>query len=502
MTPTEALPLIIQGGMGIGVSNWILARSVSMEGHLGVVSGTCMDSLMVRRLQDGDIGGHIRRALDGFPSPDIAGSVVRKYFRPEGKAPDEPYALLSMYRQVVNKAREQVTILSNFVEVQLAKEGHDGVVGINLLTKVQMPNLASLYGAMVAGVDYVLMGAGIPKDIPGVLDAFAEGKPASIKMEVEGGDGSEELTFDPRDHWDGEPPKLKRPRFLPIISADSLARMLLKKANGKVDGFVIEGPTAGGHNAPPRGKPDFNERGEPVYGERDVCDLERMRELGLPFWLAGGSGSPEKLVEALEAGAAGVQVGTLFAYSDEAGIERSYKDHVLRQAAVGKEVDVYTDARASPTGFPFKVVQLEGSNASTKQYLARQRVCDLGYLRKAYKREDGRIDYRCPAEPVDTYVKKGGRKEDTAGRKCLCNALMADIGHAQVQRNGDVERPILTSGDDLKNLSVFLQGRARYSARDVLDYLLAGVRARRNGRHAADVPAPPTQLPRRTAAAH
>jgi NAD(P)H-dependent flavin oxidoreductase YrpB (nitropropane dioxygenase family) len=105
---------------------------------------------------------------------------------------------------------------------------------------------------------------------------------------------------------------------------------------------------------------------------------------------------------------------------------------VLQQVNRG-EIDVLTDGRASPTGYPFKIVQIETSNSSQKQYLARKRVCDLGYLRTAYRREDGRLDYRCAAEPVDTYVKKGGAAEDTVGRKCLCNALMADIGMAQVR---------------------------------------------------------------------
>src|SRR5690606_19017775 len=97
----------------------------------------------------------------------------------------QPYKLLPMYRQVVSTARQQITMLANFVEVYLAKEGHSNPVGINLLTKVQMPNLASLYGAMLAGVDYVLMGAGIPREIPGVLDAFSEHRPASLKLDVD-----------------------------------------------------------------------------------------------------------------------------------------------------------------------------------------------------------------------------------------------------------------------------------------------------------------------------
>lgn len=476
LSSNASLPLIIQGGMGIGVSSWNLARAVSLEGHLGVVSGTCIDSLFVRRLQDGDPGGHLRRAMEAFPLPEVSARALREYFLPEGREEGEPYRLLSMWRQKVGEVREQITMLASFVEVHLAKEDHEGPVGLNLLTKVQMPNLSTLYGAMLAGVDYVLMGAGIPREIPGALDAFAEHRPATLTFDVEGLERGEreELTFDPRDHWDGPPPEeLKRPWFLPIIAANSLAKMLLRKANGRIDGFVVEGPTAGGHNAPPRGRLETNERDEPIYGERDEVDLEQLAELGLPFWLAGGSGSPEGLREALDGGAAGIQVGTLFAYSDESGIDPELKQRVLDGVQEG-EVDLYTDLRASPTGFPFKVVQLEGTNSRHKLYEQRKRICDLGYLRTAYKRDDGRVGYRCPAEPVKTYEKKGGSLEATRGRKCLCNALMADVGHAQEQKGG-TERPLLTSGDDVLRLDRFLEGRRSYSARDVLEYLLSGV---------------------------
>jgi len=463
--------------MGVGVSNWVLAKAVSMRGQLGVVSGTCVDSLIVRRLQDGDIGGHVRRAMEHFPIPDVASEVLARYFKPDGLAEGEPYKAAPMYRQVVSKVREQLTIIASFVEVWLAKEGHDGVVGINLLTKVQMPNLATLYGAMLAGVDYVLMGAGIPKEIPGVLDRFARHEPASIKFEVEGlgKDESEELSFDPRVH-SPEPIEVKRPFFLPIIASNSLATMLARKASGRVDGFVIEAPTAGGHNAPPRGELVLNERGEPQYGERDEVDLEKMKEHGLPFWLAGSAGSPEKLQAALDAGAAGIQVGTLFAYSDESGITAELKREVIRQAQ-DDAIDVLTDGRASPTGFPFKVVQLGGTVSSLPVYEKRERVCDLGYLRSAFKDEKGRVNYRCAAEPVDTYVKKGGLAEDTVGRKCLCNALFATIGHAQRRDDGAVEPPLITSGDELKNIRRFIgSDRTGYTASEVIDYLMSGIR--------------------------
>jgi NAD(P)H-dependent flavin oxidoreductase YrpB (nitropropane dioxygenase family) len=313
--------------MGVAVSNWKLANAVARAGGLGVVSGSLLDTVLVRRLQDGDIGGHMRRAIAAFPIPGVGDEILKRYFSPSGRAPGTPYKLLPMYKQTVSAARQRVTVLANFVEVWLAKEGHDVPIGMNLLTKLQIPNMPSLYGAMLAGVGVVIMGAGIPREIPGVLDAFAEHRPARMRFEVEGlaRDEAEFLEFDPATIAtpDLMTKPLKRPAFLPVVSAASLAMTLARKSNGRVDGFVIEGPTAGGHNAPPRGELRLTDAGEPIYGERDVVDLAKMRELGLPFWLAGGTGSPEGLRNALACGAAGIQVGTLFAYCAESGLEAS-----------------------------------------------------------------------------------------------------------------------------------------------------------------------------------
>jgi len=466
------LPLVIQGGMGVAVSNWRLARAVSRAGMLGVVSGTALDTVLVRRLQDGDVGGHMRRALERLPLPGVAADLIRRYFRPEGRAADEPYHALPLYKQAVSAMREQVTIAANFVEVFLAKEGHAGRVGINLLTKVQMPTLGSLYGAMLAGVDVVLMGAGIPREIPGALDALAQGAPATLRFEVDGQPSDAPLTlrFDPAVHG-ATTASLTRPDFYAIVAAHSLAATLARKATGAVNGFVIEGWTAGGHNAPPRGALQLNGRGEPIYGARDEVDLAAIRELGVPFWLAGGTGSPEALRDALAQGAAGIQVGTAFAYSDESGLTSEIKRGVLRGLAAG-EVSIFTDPRASPTGFPFKVVEapsLESANGE------RTRVCDLGYLRTAARRADGRLVYRCAAGPISQFVADGGAAEATVGRKCLCNGLAAAVGLAQVRADGSRELPLVTSGDALLELVAVSRGRERYSAQDVLDHLLSPV---------------------------
>ena len=470
MDSAGQLPTIIQGGMGVAVSNWRLARAVSMRGQLGVVSGTALDTVFVRRLQDGDPGGHMRRAMEHFPIRGVAHAALDHFFLDGGREDGRAYRLLPLHRQFTSIQRQQLTMLANFVEVFLAKESHDGVIGLNLLTKVQLPTLPSLYGAMLAGVDYVLMGAGIPREIPGALDSLSEHRLTSLKFDVEGLPSTEalHLTLDPAGLETDTTISLKRPAFLPIVSANSLAATLARKANGSVEGFVVEGPTAGGHNAPPRGEPRYNDRGEPLYGDRDVVDLEKLRELNLPFWLAGGTGTPERLNEALASGAAGIQVGTLFAFCTESGFADHLKQDVLDHAARG-EVDVVTDPRASPTGYPFKVVNWPGNKSSGTM---RERKCDLGYLRIAFRRDDGKVDYRCAAEPVEDYVRKGGLEADTVGRRCLCNALTANIGQAQPRPAMQDEPPLITSGDDLAAIAGFLKGRTTYNADDVIDYLL------------------------------
>lgn len=463
--------------MGVGVSDWRLANAVSRLGQLGVVSGTAIDAVLVRRLQLGDPGGHMRRAIARFPIAGVAETVLGRYFLPAGLPPGQPFAGVAMHTQHASRAREQLTILSAFVEVHLAREGHHGPVGINLLTKIQLPNLALLYGAMLAGVDFVLMGAGIPREIPAALDALARHEPAQLRLEVEDAAAAaaqpEYLRFDPASHWDGPPPALRRPRFLAIVASNTLAAMLGKKAARRVDGFVVEGPTAGGHNAPPRDRQVSPATGEPLYGDRDVVDLDAVRALGLPFWIAGGAGWPERLAAAVAAGAAGIQVGTLFAYCDESGIDRALRRSVLEGVLRG-DVRVRTDGRASPTGFPFKVTSWSGDPAAAT---SRGRVCDLGYLRDAYRRGDGSIGYRCASEPEDQFVAKGGSPAETPDRKCLCNGLLSTIGLGQRRDGGAVEPPLVTSGDDVASLSGFLAGRTHYSAADAVRWLLGAARA-------------------------
>ncbi len=212
--------------------------------------------------------------------------------------------------------------------------------------------------------------------------------------------------------------------------------------------------------------------GEPIYGPRDVPDIEKIRAIGLPFWLAGSYGWPGKLAEARRLGAIGIQAGTAFAFCKESGISAGIKKSVFQKSLSGA-TRIFTDPLASPTGFPLKILQLEGSLSEDNVYAERRRVCDLGYLRQTYRKPDGTPGYRCPGEPVDDFLRKGGTLEETVGRKCVCNGLLATVDLGQIGSDKAPEPPLLTAGNDAGAIHRFARrGRDSYSACDVIRRLL------------------------------
>ncbi len=474
----DTLPTIIQGGMGVSVSGWQLARAVCKTGQLGVVSGTALDVVCARRLQDGDPGGHMRRALAAFPVPAMALRVMKQYYIHGGKESDAAYRTVPRMTIDPAEALQELMVVGTFCEVWLAKQEHDGPVGINFLHKIEMPLPFGLLGAMLAGVDYVLVGAGNPADVPPTIAQLARGEDVHFEVRTQGlrsDDPPVSVPCSPRELLGDVADSLPAPRFIAIVASLELAAGLADDPTTRPFGFVVEGPAAGGHNAPPRGPRRVDDLGQPIYDERDAVDLHGMTKIGLPFWLAGAYGTPEGLVEARAAGAVGIQVGTAFAYSQESGLAEHLKREVLSHALDGT-LDVRSDWRASPTGFPFRVVQLEGTVSDEAVAAQRKAVCDLGALRVPYKKESGAIDYRCPAEPLAVYQRKGGRAANAEGRKCLCNALMAAADLPQRRPDGSVEPAIVTSGDDFRAviaLASTVSEGAPYPASSVVELLLS-----------------------------
>ena len=240
-------------------------------------------------------------------------------------------------------------------------------------------------------------------------------------------------------------PPLTRPAFLAIVASTTLARRCCAR-QWRVDGFIVEGPTAGGHNAPPRGKMQLTDTGRAVYGARDDVDIEMPRprpavlagrRLRLPEGVRrcrGRSGRPGR--HRLRAAA------TNRASPDYRRCSPQVRDGDVRGQ---------TDPLASPTGFPFKVAELPGRSRRTR---LRARSRDLRPRLPARGLPPGRrqLGYRCAAEPVLAYVAKGGEVEDTAGPQVH---LQCADGHGrpwagarrQARRAG-----IVTSGDALVEL--------------------------------------------------
>ncbi len=91
----------------------------------------------------------------------------------------------------------------------------------------------------------------------------------------------------------------------------------LKARDAGVDGLVCVNRRAGGH-----------------AGSREPEVLyEELHDLGLPLICAGGVGGPERFVEAMRIGYAGVQMGTRFIATEECKAHDDYKRAILRARA-------------------------------------------------------------------------------------------------------------------------------------------------------------------------
>jgi len=482
--------------MGVRISWWVMSRIVSMMGGLGVVSGTGLEIVYPRLLQDGDHGGHVRRAFTELArrQPALAGAVWEifdKYYIEGGRAPGVPYKAVPPCRltRIENffpgpdsfwelpREMQVLTLAASFAEVWLAKEGHDGPVGINFLRKVERPLPWALYGAILAGAAYVLVGSGSPDELPGMIEKLSRHEPASMSIKVYGtssGSGRFYATARPALLSGAEKKPVPAPKFIAIVSSFGLASALASDPATRPYGFVVEGSEAGGHSAAPA-KMNFDGAGRPllVYTERDRADIGAIAGLGLPFWLAGAYASHARLHSARELGAAGIQFGTLAALSAQSGMAPELRSRVLKLLA-GGELRV-NNVMVSPTGFPFKVAQVPGTVSEPSVYLARERRCDIGLLQANYLTPEGDLGYRCPAEPVEAFKAKGGRVQNTAGRVCLCNALLAAAGMPQACPDGRTEPPIVTLGEDLDSardlLAELPPGHETYSIGKALKFL-------------------------------
>jgi NAD(P)H-dependent flavin oxidoreductase YrpB (nitropropane dioxygenase family) len=250
---------LIQGGMGVYVSNWRLAKAVAAArpgATAGTVSGTALDVVYVRLLQLGDPGGHARRALAAFDNAfgtGIGQTICERYFIDGGKAPDArfkstPMQIIRAQALAVRGSSSapaavplhlpeevvELLITTGFAEVWLAKEGHQGNIFINFVNKIELPLMYVLYGAMLAGVDGVVVGAGNPDGLPARCSQLAHHAAVTKQLPVlyqEAGEAFT-LTVDPQQLYNGAFTKnpLKRPAFLTLVALDGLVQALAASA--------------------------------------------------------------------------------------------------------------------------------------------------------------------------------------------------------------------------------------------------------------------------------
>ncbi len=282
---------VIQGGMGVGISAHRLAGTVAREGAVGTIA-----SVDLRRLH-----------------PDLM-QRLRKCHDPE-----------------VHSAAN-IEALDREIRAARAIAGPDGFIAVNIMRALS--NYAELaVQACKSGANALVVGAGLPLDLPDLTERF------------------------------------KNVLLIPILSEERGVRALVKKWMRKdrlPDAIVIEHPRyAGGHLGATRMEEVNDARFD--FG-RVLGEIQKLfRELGIalsqiPLIPAGGINSFSKIRELFELGAGAVQIGTPFAVTTEGDAHPNFK-RVLAEA--GPE-DIVTFMSAA--GLPARAVLTPW----LKRYLAKE----------------------------------------------------------------------------------------------------------------------------------
>lgn len=365
---------IVQGGMGVGISGHRLAGTVAREGAVGTIA-----SVELRRLH-----------------PDLMERV--------GKARDHG-AITATNLEALDR------------EIQGARAiaGPGGFIAVNVMKAVK--HYAELVRqACRSGANAIVMGAGLPFDLPELVE------------------GHDEVAL------------------IPILSEERGVRAVLKKWMRKghlPDAIVIEHPRyAGGHLGATR----IEEVNDPRFDFARVLDAIRdvFKGLGLatdriPLIPAGGINTFERVKELFAWGASAVQIGTPFAVTEEGDAHPNFK-RVLAQA--GPE-DIVTFMSAA--GLPARAVLTPW----LKRYLAREeRIRARANPEKAHCGRQVECLSFCGLKDGD----------GAAGQFCIETQLAA-------AQRGDVELGLFFRGSESLPF-----GEEVRSVHELLRYLLTGVR--------------------------
>lgn len=453
------MPRLIQAGMGVQISCARLANATSRLGALGIVSGVGLRHIVIEQVRAGDSIAialartfPIQRYVDELLA--FAHGGQRHQDPPPMDHPDPKRGALP----------RRLGVIATYVEVMRARQGHRGKVGVNVMWKCALTVLPTIFGAMLAGADALLCGAGVPMELPDIVANLRAGQ--AIEYEALTGTGTHVMLEAPGDEGAALLSEHPVPHMIPILSNFAFPKRIYGIWQRDMGGarpfaFVLENHRAGGHNAPPRDKVAF--------GANDELEsyFDKVVAMGVPVYVAGTfaqGGTREDLEYWIGRGAYGIQVGSRFALCNESGMREDLKARII-EGNVDLTTEVVTDHVLSPTGYPFKVVPLKGTLSDAEVYNARKRICNRAYLVSSTWEmlPDGtrRERYICPAMPPAQYQRLGGDPADLEGRICLCNALLATAGY-----QSDDEPPLVTLGE-----SGAATGR-HYSAREVVEDIL------------------------------
>lgn len=297
---------LVQGGMGVGVSARRLAGAVAREGCVGTISSV-------------DLRRH---------HPDL--------MRETGRSRD---------KQAIDRAN--LTALDR--EIRAAREiaAGRGMIAVNVMRAVSQ-YADYVRQSCASGADAIVVGAGLPFDLPELAADYPE------------------------------------VALIPILSEARAIGLVLKKWQRKgrlPDAIVIEHPRyAGGH----LGAAKLEELADARFDFAAVLPaaqrlFEQMKIAPIPIILAGGINSPEKLRQALALGASGVQVGTPFAVTAECDAHPDFK----RVLADAKPADIITFM--SVAGLPARAVRTPwlgrylDKEAALKARARARRQCTLAF---------------------------------------------------------------------------------------------------------------------------
>lgn len=371
---------VVQGGMGVGVSAHRLAGAVARAGAMGTIASIDL------RHHHADLAEAARHCRD---------------------------------KDELN--RINLVALDREIKAALETAAGHGLVAVNVMKAVDA-HPAYVRQACASGAQAIVMGAGLPLDLP----ELAEGYPEVALI-----------------------PILSDARGVAIV-LKKWARLKKFGSSGRLpDAIVIEHPRyAGGHLGAPNPAELANARfdfAEVLPGIFRVFDDMGIARGKIPLIVGGGINSHEKLLDALALGASAVQLGTPFAVAEEGDAHPNFK----RVLAEAQPEDIVTFM--SVAGLPARAVKTPW----LVNYLRRE-----SKLQACAKADPGRcaIGLHCLTQ---CGLRDGLEK---AGQFCIDSQLVAAL-------KGDVNKGLFFRGSESLPF-----GRAIRPVRELIDYLLTGAK--------------------------